>query len=385
MWKRNPCVQYGLLGLFLAVAGQFLTVRFNYGGDPTALFYTGRQTAIPDSLGENLYRSPEAEGFDGQFYHLIAHDPFLDKGYASAVDNPRLRWRRILVPLAAFVLAFGHSGWIDAAYFCVMAGFVFLGVYWLSRLARDHNLHASVGLLFLTLPAVFMSLERMTVDLALAALTAGFVVYLRTPGWKLFAVLAAAPLTRETGLLLLAGYGLHALLTRKWRNVLWSAASVLPFGFWIVFVHTHTYSDATAWAASFPFSGLLRRTVNPFPFEITGAWVGAAAISDYLGILAIWIAIAAALILLRKQRHEPATLAGLGFVLLAAFLGKEDVWQQTYGFSRIFSPWFLLLAAAAVQQNAKWMLAPWALSLPRIAVQAWVHMPGIVSGFARGK
>jgi hypothetical protein len=266
-----------------------------------------------------------------------------------------------------------------------MAGFVFLGVYWLSCLARNHGLHASFGLLFLTLPAVFMSLERMTVDLALAALTAGFVVYLRTPGWKLFAVLAAAPLARETGLLLLAGYGLHALLSRNWRNVVWSAGSVLPFGLWIVFVHNHTASDATAWAASFPFSGLLRRTINPFPFEITGAWVGAAAITDYLGILAIWIAIAAALILLRKQRHEPATLAGLGFVLLAAFLGKEDVWQQTYGFSRIFSPWFVLLAAAGVQQNAKWMLAPWALSLPRIAVQAWVHVPGIVSGFARGK
>jgi hypothetical protein len=159
-----------------------------------------------------------------------------------------------------------------------------------------------------------------------------------------------------------------------------SAASGLPFGLWVMFVHTHTASDATAWAASFPFSGLLRRTINPFPFEITGAWVGAAAVTDYLGILAIWVAIAEAFVLLRARRGEPMALAGLGFVLLAAFLGKEDVWQQTYGFSRIFSPWFVLLAAAALQQNSKWMLLPWALSLPRIAVQAWVHVSGIVSG-----
>jgi len=376
---KHSCATYGLIGLLLAVAGQFLTVHFNYGGDPTALFYTGRQTVVPDSLGENLYRSPEAEGFDGQFYHLIAHDPFLDRGYAASVDNPRLRWRRILVPLAAYVLGMGRSAWVDFAYFAVTAGFVFLGVYWLARLAQQHGLHASVGLVFLTLPAVFMSLERMTVDLALAALTVGFVVYLRNPGWKLFLVLAAAPLARETGLLLLAGYGAHALLNRNWRAVACSTASGLPFGLWVAFVHTHTPSDATAWAATFPFSGLLRRTVNPFPFEITGMWVGAAAASDYLGILAIWAAIAAALSLLRNQRGEPIALAGLGFILLAAFLGKADVWQQAYGFSRIFSPWFVLLAAAALDQNAKWMLAPWALSVPRIAVQAWVHVPGIGS------
>lgn len=385
MRKRHSCALYALLGLSLALAGQYLTIHFNYGGDPTALFYTGRQTPIPDSLGEDLYRAPNNEGFDGQFYHLIAHDPFLDKGYASAVDNPRLRWRRILVPLAAFALSFGRSGWIDLAYFLVTAGFVFLGVYWLARLAREHELHPSLGLLFLTLPAVFMSLERMTVDLALAALTAGFILYLRNPNWKLFAVLAAAPLARETGLILLAGYGAHALLTRDWKRVACAAASAAPFGLWAVFVHTHTASDATAWAATFPFSGLLRRTFNPFPFEITGAWVGAAAITDYLGILAIWIAIAAALVLLRAQYNEPIALAGLGFLLLAAFLGKEDVWQQTYGFSRIFSPWFLLLAAAALRRKAVWMLMPWALSLPRIAVQTWVHVPGIVSGFARGK
>ncbi len=383
MSKRYPCVLCGLIGLVFALAGQALTVHFNYGGDPTALFYTGRATVIPDSLGEDLYRAPEDEGFDGQFYHLIAHDPFLNKGYLTSVDNPRLRWRRILVPLSAFVLALGRSGWIDAAFFLVNGGFVFLGVYWLSRIAWEYKLHPAFGLLFLTVPAVFMSLERMTVDLALAALTAGFILYLRDPGWRLYAVLAAAPLARETGIILLAGYGAHTLLSRNWPAAIRATISGLPFGLWAAFVHLHTPSDATAWAATFPFSGLLRRTFNPFPFEISGAWVGAAAITDYLGILAIWIAIGAGLFLLRKQLNEPMALAGLGFVLLAAFLGKEDVWEQTYGFSRIFSPWFLLLAASALQRNAMWMLAPWALSLPRMAVQAWVHVPGIVSGFAR--
>jgi hypothetical protein len=102
-------------------------------------------------------------------------------------------------------------------------------------------------------------------------------------------------------------------------------------------------------------------------------------VTDYLGIVAIWAAIAAALFLARREPRDPVVLAGLGFVVLAAALGKADVWQQAYGFSRIFSPWFVWLAAAAIERDLKWMLAPWALSVPRFVVQAWVHVPGIVS------
>jgi hypothetical protein len=384
MSKRSPCALYGLCGLVLAVLGQLLTVQFNYDGDPTALFFTGQQTVVPDSLGESLYRAPDAVGFDGQFYHLIAHDPFLRKGYSASVDNPRLRWRRILVPLAAFLLALGRAGWIDGAFFAVTAAFVFAGVYWLARLAQIRGLHPSCGLLFLTLPAVFISLERMTVDVALTALAVGFAVFVRNPGWKLFAVLAAAPLARETGLILAAGFGFHELLRRNWRGAAYSAASVLPFVLWTAYVHAHAPTDATAWAASFPFSGLVRRTLDPLPFEITGAWVGAAAVSDYLGIAGIWVAIAATLVLARSQSRSVLAVAGLGFVLLAAGLGKADVWQQSYGFSRIFSPWLAWLAALGMERNSRWMLAPWALSVPRFVVQAWVHLPGIVSALLPG-
>ena len=383
MPKRHPCAFYGLCGLVLAVVGQFLTVQFNYNGDPTALFFTGQRTVIPESLGENLYRAPDAAGFDGQFYHLIAHDPFLRKGYSASVDNPRLRWRRILVPLAAFLLALGRSGWIDMAFFAVTAAFVFLGVYWLAQLARNYNLHPACSLLFLTLPAVFISLERMTVDLAVTALAAGFAVYVRKPGWKLFAVIAAAPLARETGLILAGGYGLYTLLRRDWSGVARTTVALLPFLLWAGFVELHTPPDATVWAASFPFAGLVRRTFHPFPFEITGLWVGAAALTDYVGIVAIWIAIAAAFVLVRNKFRDPLALAGLGFVVLAAALGKADVWQQAYGFSRIFSPWFVWLAAAALERNSTWMLAPWALSVPRVVVQAWVHVPGIASALFR--
>ena len=54
-------------------------------------------------------------------------------GRPPFVDNPRLRWRRILVPALAWLCALGQSDFVDSAYFGVLLGFVFLGAYWLSR------------------------------------------------------------------------------------------------------------------------------------------------------------------------------------------------------------------------------------------------------------
>jgi hypothetical protein len=46
---------------------------------------------------------------------------------------------------------------------------VFLGCYWIGRFAVLHRRHPLWGLLFLAVPAVLVSIDRMTVDVALAA------------------------------------------------------------------------------------------------------------------------------------------------------------------------------------------------------------------------
>ena len=54
-----------------------------------------------------------------------------------------------------------------------MAGFVFGGVCWLASILVRQGRHAVFGLLFLAVPATIVSIDRMTADLAVGALTAG--------------------------------------------------------------------------------------------------------------------------------------------------------------------------------------------------------------------
>ena len=127
---RTRSVGWALAATLAALAWQAATVHFNYGGNWTALFITGQMYGVPPTLAsEHVYVVPNA-GWDGQFYHVIAHDPLLrNSSSLRFLDFQRLRYRRILVPGLAYLLALGDQSRIDSAYRLVILGFVLLGCY----------------------------------------------------------------------------------------------------------------------------------------------------------------------------------------------------------------------------------------------------------------
>jgi hypothetical protein len=93
---------------------QWATVTANYGGNWTALFCTGAvQQHPPLAASERVYLFANSTGYDGQFYHYVAHDPMMRSDLKSYIDDPGLRYRRILIPLLAYGIATGRSQWVD--------------------------------------------------------------------------------------------------------------------------------------------------------------------------------------------------------------------------------------------------------------------------------
>ncbi|MBI3473809.1 MAG: hypothetical protein HY013_20835 [Candidatus Solibacter usitatus] len=360
------------LATSLVIAWQSLTVWYNYDRDWTALFHTGAFVQLPPALAaEDIYRFRNDPGYDGQFYRLVAHDPLLRRGYQPQVDNPHLRWRRILTPALAWCAALGQDAAVDYAYIAVTLAFVFAGSYWLSRYAS----HRAWGLAFPLIPAVLVSIDRMTVDAALAALCVGFALYLESPR-KLYAVLALAPLARETGICLVASYCLWLAARRAWRPALAYATAALPFLAWTAFVHAQTAADHTRFLG-YPFAGLLERTVHPASYALTSRWLRQAAALDYLAVLAVWLALALAARALFSRAATPLHLAAYSYAALAAVLGQQQIWSEAYSLSRTQTPLLLCLALAG---GSRWGPAPLALSIPRILFQLGPQWKGILRG-----
>jgi hypothetical protein len=361
----------------LVLVWQSITVRFNYEGNWSALYSVGNLWPLPPELsGEKIFVFRNA-GYDGGFYHLVAHDPWLARGFSKYVDNPSLRWRRILVPAMAYLAAFGADERVHACYIGINLLFIFAGAFWLASYCEFHALKPVWGLAFLAIPSVLVSIDRLTVDTALASLTIGLILYACKGKYvRSLALLALCPLARETGLLLTAGRAWEQASNREWRRVALSLASMIPFLLWCFFLFRNAPQDDTHWFAP-PFAGILQRTLHPLQAPITGRWVALAACLDYLALVGIWIALAFAARFALKRRFGllESCIYTCSFAVL--WLGKADIWNGAYEFGRTLSPLLILWGLQAVRLRNFWLLTPLGCALPRIFLQYEPQIRGI--------
>jgi hypothetical protein len=276
---------------------------------------------------------------------------------------------------------------VDAAYLLVIDLCVACGVFWLSLLALHFGRHPAWGLGFVAVPATAISVERLTVDVALAALTVGYTLYaLRSRSGPTWVLLALAPLARETGLALLAVQAACASTARRWRELTAAILCGLPFLAWALYVASMTASPTSGWL-SLPFWGLIARTIAVFPEPVTGSQALVAMLLDYAGIVGVWIALSQSVILLLprlkpglgtlSENMGPVEWGVLCFALAAILLGSPEVWAGSYAFGRVLSPWAVFLLVAALRDCRYWFLLPCVLMGLHAAAQAAVHLVGM--------
>jgi hypothetical protein len=191
------------------------------------------------------------------------------------------------------------------------------------------------------------------------------------------AVLTMAPLARETGLCLTAGYLLWSLLQKQWRQAAYTLATLIPFVLWTAYVHAHTAADLTRWTG-IPLMGLVQRTLRPVQFALSSQWLKTAAILDYVAVIGVWIALILLMQLMLKRRAGALEIATLAFGGAAALLSKPDVWSEAYAFARTQSPLLFCLFLAGIPLRLWAAGVPLALCVPRILFQLTPQFYGIL-------
>ena len=376
-----------LLGLAAAAAmwaWQFLTVHYNYGGNWTALFRIRAGMPVPEFLkSEKLYIFQD-QGYDGQVFHLMAHDPWMRKGSREAIAGASFRYQRILIPALAWALALGRDEWVHAAYFAVILGFAFLGVYWMALLADRAGLNAWWGWAFALMPATITSIDRMTVDIALAALVAGFAFYAgKAPVWRVALVLTCAALTRETALPVIAGYAAYLFTRREIRGAVWVCASALPALAWFVYLNRLGPSTVGGFVGLVPLSGFFERVIHPAAYALPAFKAGVGKVFDYAALGGIALAMALTARLAMRREWSAQSAAAYGMAIAVVFLHDRSVWEDAYAFGRVLTP-LLLLVAVLYWARRPWLaIAPVALVDARVALNLATQISGVVRGVAK--
>ena len=359
------CLLAAVSAAVFVLLWQSLTVHYNYSGNWTALFHTGDTYAVPPGLIPGTYIFAETDGYDGMWYRYIAHDPLFRQGLAEFIDVAGIRYRRILVPALAHLLGAGRPEWIDGAYIAVVWVFVALGVYWCSRYFHLHGCGPAWGLLFLLAPGTLTSIDRMVVDGPLTALFAGFLYCVETSSWKkAYLIALLAFLTRETGILLIAGLVLHLVLEKQYRRAILSSTAALPALAWYAFVWRHAKPGALPDVFAWPLVGIVRRmfTVREFAGPVWKELIFQTV--DLLAVLGLLLSIILALWWISKQPLNPAGITVGLFCVLGLVLGSPYYLREAYGFARAVSPLLLFVLLAGVLKRA-WpaLLAPLSMTL----------------------
>lgn len=333
----------GVFLFFLALTAlwQWVYCLRMAGGDWTALFYTGELLTRPPDLRAG-YVYPRSAGYDGQLYRLVAHDPLMRKGYGRFVDDIRLRYGRILVPGLAALLGGRSPAAVDFWYIAVVDVLVACGGVWFLTLAEGAAPPWLAAALYLLIPAVVASTDRMVVDGPALALSLGAWAYFRErrPG-PLLSCLVALPLIRETGIFVTAGVGLAFLVERRYRQVLWTGLSAVPAMGWAWFLAGRTPPSAEISQISTPLWPQIVRLFTLFPRPAPPPWNLVLESLDQVAFLCLLLTFLGVAVAVfgewRSGGLKPQTWLVLPTAVAAAFFSGSSLLADSYGFMRYIS------------------------------------------------
>jgi hypothetical protein len=245
LWR--PALVVGVLCVFYLVS-----IYYRYPHDDSRWFEFIRPTPAGSA------------GYDGQFTYCIALDP----SFASpCLDVPAYRYQRILHAMLARYLGLMDATRIIQAMLAINIVMLVVGTWALETLLSAERVNRWYALTYGLFGGVFFAVrvnttEPLAYGLVLIAILAGA----RNRWWLHALLLLLATFAKETALIVVGGYLLHFLLTRRWRDLLRLAAlTVGAFAIWQVVLYqwfgAFGVGSGGAMATPFeiiPFRGILR-------------------------------------------------------------------------------------------------------------------------------
>ncbi|HEY3444098.1 MAG TPA: methyltransferase [Paludibaculum sp.] len=373
-FPRNAAV--GVAAAAIAFSIQFANVQVNFNGNWSGVFCAGRAFPAPAYLHhEKLFVFPHS-GYDGQFYHYIAHDPWPSERTARSIDVPRLRYTRILVPALSYVVALGQQDWIDPSFHAISLLAFGLGAWWLACYASLTGANRYWGLAFLLIPAVLISLDRSTVDVMFLAFCCGFSYYAaRASSAGIYAVIVLATLNRDTGFLLWGAYGLHLLINRRWTRAGIFGTAALPAVAWHLIVRANTQADFPSLGLATSAHAIWDHLLKPAHYEFPSQIANLAVALDYVSLAGVALAIVLVLVRVFREYDNPSVLAAAAFVALPFTVGGHLAWHDPFAYPRTLSPMLLFLGLAAMKSRSWLGYVPLLLVLPRILMELAGRLP----------
>jgi hypothetical protein len=330
--------------------------------------------AFGDSLPRPLYtdaRVPpgtavqrDSDGYDGQFYYMMALSPF-----APDARIPEARSQRLLYPLLAWVIAFGRPEVTTLALALVNLLSVGLTTALLAVWLRRRGFHPAWSFLGGASAGAVLSAEYLCPDAMLVTLLAASLFAMDRRWYGLASLaLAGAILTKEPALAAWLAVAIAVAVTRPRPRAYLVFLAPLPWLVWAAVLNRNTDALIVTWNIRHAVGQPLNSWLGAVLFDSAQAQGFSRAIGPFL--LAVTLAVTLWLAL--QARGGPQQLiAGAALIWGAAALCWNDaIWQPLVAAARNMAPLALFgaILAAAPFRRGRYAFAALALLLLALVV-----------------
>ena len=383
-WTRIVAVAVVVLALWAAEIAVVAGLRYEW--DLRAFARFGRRsTAARVVAGVPL--SGE-RGYDGQFYAALATDPLLRRDETRrALDNPRYRSGRILLPAIAWSVTGGSRDLAPVAYVLLcwigaLAG-PLVAVLWSGR---PGGVSPWWALALCLSPGISTSVLRAMPDGAAAALVVGglwsWSSNRRAPA---IGLLTLAMLCRETSWVFITGAALADLTRGRWRAavMLWSLPAV-PWLVWRQWLVAHAVRGRVGLGhnVAAPFEGI-RSWIDGWP-GLTDLLRG----PETFAMVGLVVLVAATGVHLIERRTLTAAAGAIVAGVALATMLSDLVWVSLLAWARVLAVLPLLglvvMAASGPRVRRAYGVALVAFAVSGVLL-CQIEWTDATRGFARGR
>lgn len=175
-----------------------------FAGNISGFLYIGEAFPAQQLWTNNTYihRGGSREGYDGQFYYYAAHDPLILTDTYRFIDSPAYRYQRLMYPLIAHIISFGHKPLLPYVLILLNISAVAGGAYLIARICKANGISTWYALFFSFSTGLLLStLRDLTEPLAIFFMVWGLYHYLQNCTYKALLPFSLGVLTKETILL----------------------------------------------------------------------------------------------------------------------------------------------------------------------------------------
>ena len=335
----------------LLVAGSYLLVLLLFAdGDPLVLVQMGTRFSQSNPDG--------SIGYDGQFYYYIAREPQQAWRY---VDIPAYRYQRIFYPVLAHLLSLGNEQILPWSMLGInlasLAGSVAVVETLLVEQRVSRWFALSVGLCG---GMLFSVMGVLTEPLALWLALAAMLLFARGRRMWSACFFALSVLTKETMLIVVAGYLVYLVTQRQLGSFLIMGAWVgVPFALWqiVLLAWLGDLGVGSGGAGATPFHivpfGALVSLVRGGGWPVF--WVFASVLVPLAVVPTVWAILATGRDILRREYH-PWAFALAFFALVIPFL-PASTFLDLSAMPRYTTPLVALMVLYAAHRRSRRVLA----------------------------